>query len=215
MIKWKFASIAKAAGHIVKIEQRVCPDSRFYRTDVSIINFKHTDSKGVSGVPGRVEFDFAVTDPTGPTNLSKALVQGIAANHYTVRKMNGEGAKNVHAPDTFLPMVMDSYGLAHGNFRSVLSSIAETHLRPSVLDSGFSSKEFSMLKGIIVNNYYQLISVAAVKGAVNCLNRAAQRVLSRHDARKVRSVSPLSHARAQCLIGASLRAASSSLTEFG
>ena len=173
-----------------------------------------SNGDGKPGLPSRVEFDFAVTDPTGMTNINKPLVQGIAVNHYAIRKMNGDGAKNVHAPDIFLPMVMDSFGLAHNNFRSVLHSIADTHLT-SVSDTGFSTKEYNMLKGIIVNNYSQLISVAAVKGSVNCLNRAAQRVFSRHALKVRRRGSPLSYARAECLIGASLRYASNILSELG
>ena len=109
---------------------------------------------------------------------------------------------------------METYGLAHIEFRQMLNSIAETHICQSNSDNGFSLKEHSTLKGMIINGYYQLLSVAAVKGVVNCLDRAALRILHRHGRRSGRGP-PLTHARAEALLGSSIRLSSNhGLSEF-
>jgi hypothetical protein len=215
-VKFKVGSIAKTAGHAVKYEQRVCPDGVHYRTDLSIEDYVSANRNGTydTSVRVRAHLDFAVTDPTGKTNVSKARIQGISANKYAARKEKGEGAARIRTPDVFIPAIMETYGLAHIAFRKLLHSIAETHLIQSASGVGFSDEQYSMLKGIVVNGYYQLISVAAVKGVVNCLDRAAQRILAGHG-RKAGRGPPMTHARAECLIGSSIRAASSGLAEFG
>ena len=57
---------------------------------------------------------------------------------YAKLKMRGPGASCVHAPDIFIPAIIESYGLVHNDLRKVLHSLAESHISQSVSDDGFS-----------------------------------------------------------------------------
>ena len=214
-IKSKIGALAKGAGLSVSFEERVGSGAGRARTDLTISDFVPLWSD--DGSPSnscKVQIDFAVTDPTGPTNSKLRCVQGAAATKYAALKMGSPGAACVHAPDIFIPAIIETYGLVHADLRKVLQSLAESQISQSVTDAGLSDQQRDTLKGVVVNSFYQLVSVVAVRGVVRCLDFAARNILARHG-RKKDSRALLSSARAQCMIGGRERADASGLTEFG
>ena len=128
--------------------------------------------------------------------------------------MNSLGARNVTAPDIFVPAIFETFGLVHHDLRKNLSHLAESHIYQSVTDTGISCEQKGILKGVIVNEYYQLLSVALMKGIVLNINNAAQRVLQHNGRLKGGGRGSLSTARAQGLIGRAERQANSGLSQL-
>ena len=182
-VKFKFVDIAKSAGHSVSVERHV-NEHGFERSDVSVNDFAPSwSSVHEPAFRVRAEFDFAITDPTSATNVKRRCTQGIAATKYAEKKVKESVNKGIHPPDIFIPAIVETYGLFHIELRKALSSIAENHIYQSNSDAGFSDSEWSALKGATLSGYYQLLSVAAVRGVVESMNRAAWRILIRHGKR--------------------------------
>ena len=87
----------------------------------------------------------------------------------------------IHEPDRFVPAIMDTYGLMHVDLRTILKSFADNQLDNSGKDFGFSFDVRDVLKGVIINGFYQLISVALVRGVTNNINNAALRILKHNN----------------------------------
>ncbi len=68
------------------------------------------------------------------------------------------------APDVFIPCIMETFGLIHSNLQTVLSNNDEARIYLSAKDAGYSVQQQALLKGAVINNYYELMSVALMKG---------------------------------------------------
>jgi hypothetical protein len=180
------------------------------RTDVSINDFVTKWSK-VDHTPvstTRAVIDLAVTDPTSHTNLKRPVLQGIAATKYADKKVRESVQKGISAPDIFIPGIIESFGLFHPKLRETLNSLADHLIYKSDLVKEVSEYEKEILKGATLNRFYQLMSVAAIKGVVQCLTRASRRVRIRQGSS---TRSTLSRVRGQEIIGGYLRGIGSQL----
>ena len=152
------------------------------RTDVVVYDYRDRDSKGDPDGPSfKLQIDVAVTSVDKQSDIKGPVLQGRAANMKAKSKMNSNGAKWIHEPDRFVPAIMDTYGLMHVDLRTILKSFADNQLDNSGKDFGFSFDVRDVLKGVIINGFYQLISVALVRGVTNNINNAALRILKHNN----------------------------------
>jgi hypothetical protein len=209
----KLAEIARKAGHVVTVEKRVGVFDKS-RVDVTINDY--VPMRNDNGQPigmCNAHLDFAVTNPTNASNSALQLVRGKSAQAYAVKKMRSPGALNVMAPDVFVPCILETFGLVHYDLRKVLSNLAESHIYLSVRDAGYTAQQLGYLKGAIMNEYQQLMSVSLMKGVVCNIQSAARNICRKADRVQGRGM-PITTARAWCMIGAAERSFSSPLAEF-
>ena len=95
--------------------------------------------------------------------------------------------------------------MVHYSFRNVLHSLADNHINQSATDAGYSEENRKIIKGAVVNNYSQLLSVAAMKGIVYNIDRAAK-VIIRHNGRDLSRRGSLTTGRAEVLLSSALGA---------
>ena len=208
-----FNKICKEALFSTKLELRTGEDTAA-RVDVTVFDFPGDErtKEGKVCEWNTVHFDVAVTDPTNASNSKHALRRASAADAKAQKKLSSPGAKEVQEPDKFVPAIVETYGLVHISLRKALNSIADCHIENAVKDSGLSAMQQGFLKGSMMVRYYQLISVALMKGVVENIRDAARHV---HRCGRTRRKSPpLTTARAQGIIGAIQRFDSSGLAEF-
>lgn len=180
-VKNKLYLIAKSTGHAVGKEP-VVGIGKNDRTDVVVYDYRDRDSKGEPDGPSfKLQIDVAVTSVDKQSDIKGPVLQGRAANMKAKSKMNSNGAKWIHEPDRFVPAIMDTYGLMHVDLRTILKSFADNQLDNSGKDFGFSFDVRDVLKGVIINGFYQLISVALVRGVTNNINNAALRILKHNN----------------------------------
>ena len=209
----KCAEIARKAGLVTVVEKRVGFTDRS-RVDVTLMDYvEHRDVENHPVTQKTAHLDFAVTNPTGPSNRSRRLMRGASAKAYAKKKMHSPGANQVMAPDVFIPCIMETFGLIHSNLQTVLSNIAESHIYLSAKDAGYSVQQQALLKGAIINNYYELMSVALMKGVVHNIHNAVRVLLRKTDVRRGRGP-PLTTARGWGIIATAEKTASSNLVEF-
>ena len=213
-----FARIAKEAGHTVLMEEKTGGIFNNGKVDVSILDFVKEPLKNKKGsVQGSkvcAHFDFRVTDPTNKSNSAGRSFRGKAADKHAKEKYSSAGALHVMAPDIFIPAILETYGLVHIDLRKALFCIAENHIYQSVKDNGFSDDDKNILKGIIVNEYYQRLSVSLMKGIAMNIQTSARIVMKNNLGGYSRRAPPLTHARAQAKLGAKERGESSGLAQL-
>jgi hypothetical protein len=202
----KVASLAQEAGLSVRVEEVTVNEQsgQRLRTDVSILDYGRNGKKA--------HVDFAVTDPT--RRSVKRVVQGAAATETANRKIRESKEKFPDLDpydDVFVPAVMETYGLMHTDLRKVLRTVAEKRLSKSGMDTSFSPEEQSILLGSVLNSVYQQVSVAAMRGIVVSMRRAADKIKA-YNARGLGG-SMVTNARAEEMVGAALRQARSGLAE--
>ena len=198
------AEEAKAAGYSVLVEEVTVngQSGQHLRTDVSILDYGRK----------KAQLDFAITDPT--RRSVKRVVQGAAATETANRKIRESKEKFPDLDpydDVFVPAIMETYGLMHTDLRKVLRTLAEKRLSKSGMDTSFSTEEQSILLGSVMNSLYQKVSVAAMRGIVVSMRRAADKIKA-YNARGLGG-SLVSNARAEEMVGAALRQARSGLSE--
>jgi hypothetical protein len=199
------AKEAKAVGYSVLVEEVTVngQSGQHLRTDVSILDYGRK----------KAHLDFAVTDPT--RRSVKRVVQGAAATETANRKIRESKEKFPDLDpydDVFVPAIMETYGLMHTDLRKVLRTLAEKRLSKSGMDTSFSTEEQSILLGSVMNSLYQKVSVAAMRGIVVSMRRAADKIKA-YNARGLGG-SLVSNARAEEMVGAALRQARSGLSEM-
>ena len=166
------------------------------RTDVSILDYGEK----------KAQLDFAITDPT--RRSVKRVVQGAAATETANRKVRESKEKFPDLDpydDLFVPAIMETYGLMHTDLRKVLRTLAEKRLSQSGMDTSFSPEEQSILIGVVMNNLYQEVSVAAMRGIVVSMRWAADKIKA-YNARGLGG-SVVTGTRAEEMVGAALRQA--------
>ena len=199
--------------HVVTVEKRVGLYDKS-RVDVSILNY--VEERNIENHPIETKtahLDFAMTNPTGASNLKLRLIRGAAAKAYATKKMQSPGAQNVMAPDTFIPCILETFGLMHWSLRKLLSNIANSHIYLSVMDAGYSAQQTEFLKGAVVNSYYELISVAGMKGVICNIHSAVRTLLRKCDVATGKGP-PLTSARAWGIITTAEKTATSNTAEF-
>ena len=107
--------------------------------------------------------------------------------------------------DLFLPAIVETYGLMHTDLRKTLRTLAEKQLIQSDPDRSFSPEFQSILLGVVVNELYQEVSVAATRGVVVSLRRAANKIRIHNERRFPGPV--VTNARAEEKIGRALQKA--------
>ena len=81
-------------------------------------------------------------------------------------------------------------------------------------DKGFSDDDKNILKGIIVNEYYQRLSVSLMKGVAMNIHTSARIVMKNNLGGYSRRAPPLTHARAQVKLGSKERGEFSVLSQL-
>ena len=89
--------------------------------------------------------------------------------------------------------------------RQLLHGIADKQIDTSEMDSGLLDVDLKVLKGIFVNRYYQLISVAVQKAVFRNLQRATKRVYTLRGAPHRNLRSGYTAARAHNVLGTAYR----------
>ena len=157
--KLKLAQIARQAGFSVTVEKVVGKNGRKFRTDVSINDYQFRSCPEGPVNTCKAEIDFSITCPTSKSNLARPCLRGIAAAKKAELKMASGGSQSLHGSDIFIPAIIETYGLCNYNLKSLLNNIAENQIFMSATDVGFSDYQKGKVKGVIVNNYYQLINI--------------------------------------------------------
>jgi hypothetical protein len=204
----KLAQLARKSGFSVLVEEVTVrkKSGERLRTDVSILDYQKWK---------KAQIDVKVTDPTMPSMLDKRLVQGSAAATAAQRKVTESKTKfpNLDAQhDLFLPAIVETYGLMHTDLRKTLRTLAEKQLIQSDPDRSFSPEFQSILLGVVVNELYQEVSVAATRGVVVSLRRAADKIRIHNERRFSGPV--VTNARAEEKIGRALQNASRGFSSF-
>jgi hypothetical protein len=204
----KLAQLARNAGFSVLLEEVTVKkkSGERLRTDLSILDYQKWK---------KAQIDVKVTDPTMPSMLDKRLVQGSAAATAAQRKVTESKTKfpNLDAQhDLFLPAIVETYGLMHTDLRKTLRTLAEKQLIQSDPDRSFSPEFQSILLGVVVNGLYQQVSVAATRGVVVSLRRAADKIRIHNERRFKGPV--VTNARAEEKIGRALQNACQGFSSF-
>jgi len=150
-----------------------------------------------------------------PSMLDKRLVQGTAAAAAAQKKVTESKTKfpNLDAQhDLFLPAIVETYGLMHTDLRKTLRTLAEKQLIQSDPDRSFSPEFQSILLGVVMNELYQEVSVAATRGVVVSLRRAANKIRIHNERRFAGPV--VTNARAEEKIGRALQKASQGFSSY-
>ena len=108
---------------------------------------------------------------------------------------------------------METYGLMHDSLRKVLNNIASNHIYLSGKDAGYSAKQSALLKGAVVNNFYELMSVSLMKGVIHNIHSAVRNLLRKSAVGRGRGP-PMTTARAWGVIASAEKTASSGIAEF-
>ncbi len=107
----------------------------------------------------------------------------------------------------FLPAVMETNGFMDWRFRSFLRLLTEHVTNSAQLGSDVSDEDRKILRGALLNQYYQRISTALQLAVTNCIFSSAHR-LSYKLASAGAITLPTTHklkARAQVIIGNAIR----------
>ena len=121
--------------------------------------------------------------------------RGAYAHHAAMQKIK----KYADKVPSFSPGAVETHGYINAEFKKLLHHTAECHIYQSAMDAGLAAGERKLLKGFIINGYYQRISVAVVKGVATALRLATSAVLGH--ASKPSKAPKLTVARVHDIIG--------------
>jgi hypothetical protein len=151
----------------------------------------------------------------GGSHTTRGVWAEKAAHEKTEHYTTLVGARN----EKFLPAAVELGGYLHPHFRKILRLMAEHVTNNAQLGTDMSKDDLNILRGTILNGYYQRISIALVDASMRCILSTVNG-LSKNlpfnitNASKGDGGSTLRYvrAKAQTLIGNAERAASSNIS---
>ena len=160
------------------------------RTDVTFADMPVARDPASGAVTRKAEkhVDVAIVAAHGAT----ALGNGAWHNRGKWAHRSAKSKADLYGPlmdhdQRFTPAIAEVHGHLHSDFRQLLRDLAECKIDQSDRDLTLSPSERGMLMGVIINDYYQLVSVAVQKATANNIRRVRSLVLANHRMRGHRS----------------------------
>ena len=128
-----------------------------------------------------LHIDTVVVEAACPTAIAKgsSKKRGAYSELAAAKKNKHYEEKLKRQGELFLPAPVETGGYIHPSFRLILRYIAEHVTNKAQLGNDVSPDDLNILRGSILNTFYQRLSIKLVQASMTCIDQAVLR-LNRH-----------------------------------